>query len=195
MVENGPNSRPQPTRRLLILALVFIAGAACTQCLRFTHPVPNELFGAAVLSVPFLALRPLSQLPRIPKIIGRIAVVPFLLFSLLTALTFVACGDLQLHRDRQSCMEELGKVDQPGYSVQLVRDGCGGAAVSFMLLVQQRMPLFPGLYVIRSVDILDDTYEGNLTAVAPDRIRLQVEGSSWHQQIDRVYQLKRHVYF
>lgn len=178
-----------------MLALAFIAGATCTQCFRFTHPVPNELFGAAVLSVPFLALRPLSQLPRIPKIIGRIAVVPFLLFSLLTALTFVACGDLQLHRGRRSCMEELGKVDQPGYSVQLVRDGCGGAAVSFMLLVQQRMPLLPGLYVIRSVDILDDTYEGNLTAVAPDRIRLQVEGSSWHQQIDRVYQLKRHVYF
>jgi len=193
------NPRPRPARKLLLLAVAFVAGSACTQCLRFAHPVPNELFGAAVLSLPFLALRPLSQLPRIPKVIGSIAVMPFLLLSLLTALTFVACGELELHRGQQRCMEELGKVDQQSYSVQLVRDGCGGAAVSFMLLLEQRMPLVPGLYFRRSLDIFDGAYEGNLTIVGPNQIRLQipkgVEGSGWNQEIDHTYYLKPHVYF
>jgi hypothetical protein len=201
LLEHDVSAKPQPrpVRKLLLLALAFIAGAACTQCLRFTHPVPNELFGAAVLSAPFLALRPLSQLPRIPRVIGRIAVTPILLFSLFTALSFVACGELQLQPGQKSCMQELGRVDQQRYSVQLVHDGCGGAVVGFMLLVEQHMPLLPGLYLVRSVDIFDGAYEGNLTVVGLNQVRLQipkgVEGSGWHQEVDHVYRLKPHLYF
>jgi hypothetical protein len=161
--------------------------------------VPNELFGAAVLSIPFLALRPLSQLSRIPKVIGRIALTPILLLAVMIALSFVACGDLQLRPQQKSCMEELGRVDQHGYSVQLVLDGCGGAVVGFMIFLDQQMPLLPGLYVKRSLDAFDGAYQGSLTVAGPNEVRVQipkgVEGSGWHQEIDRVYRLKPHVYF
>jgi len=182
LVEHDLRAKPQPrpARKLLLLALAFIAGSACTQCLRFTHPVPNELFGAAVLSVPFLALRPLSQLPRIPKVIGRIALTPIFLFSLLTALSFVACGDLQLRSGQKSCMQELGRVDQQGYSVQLVRDGCGGAVVGFVIFLDQRMSLLPGLYLKRSLDAFDGAYEGKLTVAGPNEIRVSnTQGRRW----------------
>jgi hypothetical protein len=200
VTENDANlRRPRPIRNLLVLALAFIVGFVCTRCLRFTHPVPNELFGAAVLALPFLALRPLSQLPRIPKIIGRIALTPVLLFALLIGLTFVACGDLELQPGKNSCMEELGRVDQHGYSVHLLRNGCGGAAVGFMLIAEQRVHLSPGLYLVRSLALFDGAYEGTLTTAGPTQIRIRipksVEGSGWNQEIDRVFQLKPHVYF
>ncbi len=193
------NSERHPARSLLFLLTAFVTGSACTQFLRFTHPVPNELFGAAVLSIPFLALRPLSQLSRIPKVIGRIALTPILLLAVMIALSFVACGDLQLRPQQKSCMEELGRVDQHGYSVQLVLDGCGGAAVGFMTFLDQQMPLLPGLYVKRSLDAFDGAYQGSLTVAGPNEVRVQipkgVEGNGWHREIDRVYRLKPHVYF
>ncbi len=96
-------------------------------------------------------------------------------------------------------MEELGRVDQHGYSVQLVLDGCGGAVVGFMIFLDQQMPLLPGLYVKRSLDAFDGAYQGCLTVAGPNEVRVQIpkgaEGSGWHQEIDRVYRLKPHVYF
>jgi hypothetical protein len=115
------------------------------------------------------------------------------------ALSFVACGDLQLRPQQKSCMEELGRVDQHGYSVHLVLDGCGGAVVGFIISLDQQMPLLPGLYVKRSLDAFDGAYQGSLTVAGPNEVRVQipkgVEGSGWHQEIGRVYRLKPHVYF
>jgi hypothetical protein len=177
--------------------MAFIAGLACARCLRFTQPLLNDLFGAAVLSLPFLALRPLSQLPRIPKIIGRIVLAPVVLFSLLFALFFVACGDWK--PGRKNCLQEIGSVQQNGYSVHLLSDGCGGALAGFMLLVEQRMPLLPGLYLVRSVDVFVGAYEGHLTTAGANEIRIQipkgVPGTGWQREIEYVYKLKPHVYF
>lgn len=96
-------------------------------------------------------------------------------------------------------MEELGRVDQQSYSVLLVRDGCGGAAVGFVTFLDQRMTLLPGLYLKRSLDVFDGAYEGSLTAAGPNQIRVQistgVEGSNWNRKVDHVYQLRPHVYF
>jgi hypothetical protein len=121
------------------------------------------------------------------------------MFSLFLALWFVACGDLQLRPSKEGCLHELACVEQAGYSVHALRDGCGGATEGFMLYVEQRMPLFPGLYLVRSVDVFDGAYEGNLTVVGPNQIRIHipkgVDGSYWRQEVDRIYQLKPHVYF
>ncbi len=82
-------------------------------------------------------------------------------------------------------MQELGRVDQQGYSVQLVRDGCGGAVVGFVIFLDQRMSLLPGLYLKRSLDAFDGAYEGKLTVAGPNEIRVQipkgVDGSGWHR--------------
>jgi hypothetical protein len=189
----GPRAQPVP--KLVLLGLAFIAGVVCSRCLRFAQPLLNEFFGAVVLALPFLALRPLSQLPKIPKVIGRIALTPVLMLSFLLALSFVACGDLQLRTSKESCLEEVARVDRMGYSVHALCDTCGGPTVGVTLLVEQRMPLLPGLYLVRSVDVFDRASEGNLTVVGPNQIRVQISQSSWHQEIDHVYHLKPHVYF
>jgi hypothetical protein len=191
--------QPRPVHKLVLLGLAFIAGLVCWRCLWFTQPLLNAFFVVAVLALPFLALRPLSQLPRIPKVIGRIALTPVLILSLLLALVFVACGDLQHRLGKESCVQEVARIDQTGYSVHLLSDLCSGPAVGVTLLVEQRMPLLPGLYLVRSVDVFDEASEGNLTVVGPNQIRVQVpkgvEGSNCDQRIVRVYQLKPHVYF
>jgi hypothetical protein len=96
-------------------------------------------------------------------------------------------------------MEELGRAEQPGYSVQLVRDGCGGPVIGVMLSVEQRMPLIPGLYLTRLMESFDGADEGKLSVVGPNQVRVQIpkciDGSGWHQKIERVYHLKPHVYF
>jgi hypothetical protein len=189
----GP--QPRPVRNLVLLGLAFIAGLVCWRCLWFTQPLLNAFFVVAVLALPFLALRPLSQLPGIPKVIGRIALTPVLILSPLLALVFVACGDLQHRLSKESCLQEVARIDQAGYSVHLLYDLCGGPAVGVTLFAEQRMPLLPGLYFVRSVDVFDEASEGNLSVVGPNQVRVQIPRSSWHQEIDRVYHLKPHVYF
>lgn len=157
MSENDATAGPQhrPIRKLVLLGLAFTAGFVCIRHLRFTHPLPNELFAAAVLALPFLALRPLSQLHKIPRVIGRIALTPVLMLSFFLAVWFVSCGDLQLRPSKESCLQEVARIDKTGYSVHVFNDLCGGPAVRVTLLVEQRMPLLPGLYLFRNVDIYD----------------------------------------
>jgi hypothetical protein len=168
----------------------------CTRCLRFNQPWLNDFFVISVLALPFLALRPVSHLPKIPKIIGRILLAPVLLLSLVLALVLVS--ELELPGPPR-CQQDAARLDQEGYSVHLVGDYCGGPTVGFALFIEQRMPLLPGLYLVRSVDVFDDASDGNLSAVGPDQIRVQiprcVDGNGRHEQIDHVYQLKPHVYF
>jgi hypothetical protein len=93
----------------------------------------------------------------------------------------------------------LQTIQQEGYSVHLVRDGCGGAVDGFVLDVEQRRSILPGVYLFRSVDYFDGAYEGKMTPVGANGIRLQVpkgvEGSNWTQEIDRTYTIKPHIYF
>lgn len=181
---------------LFLLSLVFVVGFACFRMFRFTSPSLNYTFGLGVLCTSFLALRSLSQLRKIPKVIGFILVSPLLLLSLLMILAAVACD---LNPRNKGCRQELQTVRQDGYSVHLVLDGCGGAVSSFMLGLEQRRPVLPGLYVFRSIDFFDGAYEGKMTPVGTNEIQLHipkgVEGSGWTQEIDRTYTLKRHVYF
>ena len=110
-----------------------------------------------------------------------------------------AC-DFDLHPySKGSCMQELGAIEQNGYSVHFIRDGCGGAAQNFILDIEQRALVLPGLYLVRPVDAFDGAYEGRMTSAGANSIRVQipkgVEGSGWNKEIDRTYTLKKHVYF
>ena len=167
---------------------------------RFALPPLNYAFVFGVLLLPFLALRPVLQLSRWPRILGCIIIAPILLLSLLLMATFVACGNMEVRHDRKdSCIQELGKVEQGSYSVHLLKDCGGGATVSFTVWLEQDMPLVPGLYLFKSLDSFYGAYEGSLTAAGPHQVHLRiprgVEGSGWHEEVDRVYQLKPHVYF
>jgi hypothetical protein len=96
-------------------------------------------------------------------------------------------------------LQELDRIEKGGYSVHLIRDGCGGASQSFMLDIEQRRRLLPGLYMFRSIDGFDSAYEGMMTAVGDNQIHIHiskgVEGSGWNRDVDRTYTLKPHLYF
>lgn len=192
-------SKSHPIRNLLILTLAFVGGLECFQLFRFTLPVLNYAFRWAVLCIPFVSLRPVAQLSRIPKVIGFVLVSPLLLFSLLMILASVSCDfDLRPY-SKNSCLQELDRIEKDGYSVHLIRDGCGGAMVSFSLSIEQRRQLLPGLYVFRSIDFFDNAYEGTIVSVGENQIHIHVpkgvEGSGWNREVDRTYMLKPHVYF
>src|SRR5437879_1858154 len=159
----------------------------------------NYLFGWGVACLPFFALRPLSQLPRIPKVLGFVLVSPLLLVCLLMIAVSVAC-DFDLHPySKDSCTQELERIEQHGYSVHFILDGCGGASQGFILDVEKRMKALPGIYVFRTVDSFDGAYEGTMRSVGENQIHVHipmgVPGSGWRQEVDRDYRLKRHVYF
>jgi len=194
---------PRNLRRLLLPILSFAIGIAFTQFLQFTTPLLNYLFVAAILPLPFLAIRPLLRFSRMGKVIGSVFLIPVLLADLLFGVWFLLVLTLspsvELHHYRtDSCIHELAKIDEKRYSVHLLRDCGGGAPVSFTVWIEQRMPLLPGLYVVREIDSFYGAYEGTLSIVDRNSVRLQIpvgiEGSGWMEAIDRTYQLKRYVY-
>jgi hypothetical protein len=191
--------KPSPVRLLIFLAVAFLFGFECSRHLRFTFTLLSYVFGWGLLCIPFFALRPLSQLPKVSKIVGYVLISPILFLSLLMILSSVAC-DLDLHPYcKGSCAQVLGKIEEEGYSVHLIRDDCGGAISSSMIEIQQRRSLFPGIYAYRYIDIFDSAYEGKMSWVGPNQIRVQiptgVQGSGWNREVDREYTLKRFIYF
>jgi hypothetical protein len=110
-------SKSQAFRHLLLLGVFLAVGFGCSRSFRFTIPLLNYIFGVAVLCIPFLAVRPLWHLPRIPKLLGFILVSPLLLVSLLMIVGLVACD---LNPSNKGCMRELENIQQNGYSVHLV---------------------------------------------------------------------------
>jgi hypothetical protein len=65
--------------------------------------------------------------------------------------------------------------------------------------IEQRRPIFSGVYLFRSVDFFDGAYEGHITFVGADKIYVHIpmgaQGSGWRHQVDRTYSLKKHIYF
>lgn len=189
-----------PLRRLGLLAVGFALGIKFFDYFRFTEPVLNYALALGVLAIPVFAFRIVLKLSRMPRLFGSIFLSLLLSAELIFVMLFIACGSIELHPDGpKSCVQELGTVQQDKYSVHLLRDGCGGAAVSFSVYVEQRLSLLPGLYMFRVLDDFYGAYEGTLTPVGPNEVRLQipigVEGSNWHKTIDRTYSLRPHVYY
>jgi len=188
--------RAHPFRNLLLLAIVFVLGIGCTRWFRFSSAALNYIFGFCVLCVPFLALRPLLQLPRISKVFGFVLISPLLMLCILMALMMTTCGfDLHPYA-KGSCLQELQRVEQIGYTVRLIQDECGGPLTGTAVAIEQRIRLLPGLYVVRNVDYIDSASEGRLTVIGPNQVQVHIpKGYGLPGDIDRTYALKRHVYF
>jgi hypothetical protein len=191
-------SKASPIRILLFLGLLAI-GFAFSRTLRFTNPLFNDILWFCSLSLPFLAIRPLLALPKIPKRLSLILLSPILLLSLFMMAMSLACDNLDHVNGNPGCRRQLGEVKQAGYSVNLIFEDCGGAIDSTYVLVDQRLTLFPGLYLYRTLDIFDSAYEGTITPAEADQIRVQipkgVPGSNWDKEVDRIYKLNRYLFF
>jgi hypothetical protein len=174
MDRSASQSVAHPIRSLLLLASTFALGFGCTQWFRFSSAASSYTFGFCLLCVPFLALGPLLQLPRISKVIGFVVISPLLVLCLLTVLVAATC-DFDLHPySKGSCLQELQRVEQAGYTVRLIKDECGGALTGVAVAVEQRARLLPGLYVVRTVDYVDRAYEGQITAVGSNEIQVHI---------------------
>jgi len=57
------------------------------------------------------------------------------------------------------------------------------------------MFIAPGLYVVRQLDYFEEVHEGTLSSDGADRVKLHIPKRGQHQEIDKVYFLKRRVYF
>lgn len=185
-----------PIRDLLLLAIAFVFAIGCTRWLRFSSAALNYTFGFCILCVPFLALRPILQLPRISKLFGFVLISPLLVLCILTALLMLA-WDFDLHPyAKGSCLQELQRVEQIGYTVRLIQDECGGPLTGTSVAVEQRMRLLPGFYLVRNIDYIDGASEGRLTVIGANEIQVHIpKGYGLPAGIDRTYTLKRHIYF
>ena len=121
---------------------------------------------------------------------------PLLILCVLMTLMMATC-DFDLHPySKGSCLQELQRVEQTGYTVRLIQDECGGPLTGTAVAVEQRMRLLPGLYVIKNVDYIDRAYEGRITVIEANEIHVQIpKGYGLPAGLERTYTLKRHVYF
>jgi hypothetical protein len=196
MDQRAAQSGAHPIRNLLLLAISFVLGIGCTRWFIFSSAALNYAFGFCVLCVPFLALHPLLQLPRISRVFGFVLISPLLILCALLTLMMATC-DFDLHPySKGSCLQELQRVEQTGYTVRLIQDECGGPLTGTAIAIEQRMRLLPGLYVVRNLDYIERAYKGRITVIGANEIHVQIpKGYGLPAGIDRTYTLKRHVYF
>ena len=57
------------------------------------------------------------------------------------------------------------------------------------------MFLVPGLYVVKPLDYFEDASKGSLSAEGADIVRLRIPKSNEHDEVNKVYSLKRKVYW
>jgi len=57
------------------------------------------------------------------------------------------------------------------------------------------MFIVSGLYIVKHLDYFEGAYQGDLSVEGADKVRLHIPKTTFHQEIDRVYLLKRRVYF
>ena len=194
MAEVGDDSR-DAVRQLVIIAALIAAGYLCSRNLRFTSHVLNLAFACVFLVLPFLAIRPVLRLRRWPKVLTTIVLTPLLALSLLV-LVFTAACDIPAALQHRELVRELSSVSQDHYSVHLLwEETAGGAVGPHGVGLEQRMFILPGLYVVRHLDYFEGAHSGSLSAQGKDKVMLHIPKENWHSDINRVYSLKRWVYF
>ena len=185
----------KPVRQLLLLILGMVLGYVCIQTLRFTWDGLNVAVVCTFFAGPWFAVRPLLRLPRWPKVFATIVVTPLLALSVI-ALGFTAACDVPAVIEHKELSRELSVVRQGNCSVHLLwKETAGGAVGPHGVLLEQRMSLLPGLYLVKHIDYFEGAYEGGLSAEGAHSIRLHIPKENFSQEIDRVYTLKPRVYF
>jgi len=182
-------------RRFLQLAALMGLGYLCIRTFRFTNGLLNVLFVCAFLLIPFLAIRPVLQLSRWPKLVITILLCPLLVLSLALLAITVSC-DVPAAIEHHELSRELACVRQGSYSVHLLwQETAGGAVGPHGLGLEQRMSIAPGLYLVRHLDYFEGVNQGSLSSEGADEVRLRIPKGEGHQAVDNVYSLKRRVYF
>lgn len=181
--------------QIVAICTLIVVGYLCTRCLRFTHAGLNLLFASALFLLPFLALWPVMRLHRWPKVVTTILLSPLLLVSLSCLIFTVACEVPALIHHREFS-RELSIVRQEKYSIHLLwEETAGGAVGPHGLVLEQRRFIVPGLYVVKQLDYFEGAYEGSLSLEGTDRVSLHVPKRDGQPEIDKVYLLKRNVFF
>lgn len=181
-------------RQLLVIAALIVAGYISAKTLRFTTEILNFIFVCALFSIPFLAIRPVLRLPRRPKTIGLILLIPLLSLSSFSLLFMGACNGPGTSIEHT---EPLQVFQQGNYTIRLFRYENGGAVGVRGIVLEQRRPVVSGLYMVRSVAFFDSAHEATLSLEGPGKVRVRARGNYYSNdyEIDRVYTLKPWVYF
>ncbi len=190
-----PDERLKTLRRLLLLAALTGVAYLCTRTLRFTNDFLNIAFVCSFFLIPFLAAREALRLGRWLKLVTTILLVPLLAVSMVSLLLTVSCylPDAIGHVERS---RELAYVQEGNYSVHLLwNETPGGALGPHGVLLEQRMPIVPGVYVRKPLDYFEGASHGSLSSEGTDSLRLHIPASNQNEEVNKVYSLKRRVYW
>ena len=176
------------------IAVLLVIGYGCHGMLRFSMHTLNSIFGYGLYALPFLAIRPVRRLRQRPRVWGWIVLAPLLLLSsfllLGKALFEGLLGVTEHTRTLQTLQVGSSTVELQDY------DYGGGVGVHGLNLEQRRI-VVTGLYLVKSVAFFDSAREGTLTEEGAYAVRVHAKGSyaSNDYPIDKIYHLKRWVYF
>lgn len=184
-----------PAQRLVLLVFLLAIGYFCIRTLRFTSNGLNVAFVGVFLLLPFLAIKPVLRLRRGPKIATSIVLGPLLMLSLI-ALLFMTTCDIPAAIEHRELSRELSSIEQEHYSVHLLwTESAGGAVGPHGVALEQRMFIFPGLYVVKHLAYFEGAFLGGLSLEEKDKVRLHIPKTNSHAEVNQVYSLKRWVYF
>lgn len=182
-------------RHLFLVLAMMGLGYMCIRTLRFTNDLLNLGFVCAFFLIPWFGIRPVLRLRHWTKWVTTILLLPLMVLSLLSLVSMVSC-DIPAAIQHRGFSRELASIRQGSYSVHLLwQETAGGALGPHGLSLEQRMPIAPGLYVVRHLDYFEDVSHGSLLSEGPDQVRLRIPRSYEHHEVDKVYSLKRRVYF
>jgi hypothetical protein len=194
MIQPG-DERRKSAWQLVGLAALMAFGYFCIRTLRFTNEGFNLGFVCAFLFLPFLAIRPVLRLHHWPKALTTILLAPLLAISVLALLFTVACN-IPAFVEHRELARELSTVTQGSYSVHLLwEETAGGALGSHGVILEQRMFLVPGLYVVRHLDYFKGAHNGSVFIEAPNTIKVHIGKLKDREEMDKFYSLKSKVYF
>lgn len=192
---NPADRRSRSVHQLLLVAAVMGLSYVCIRTLRFTNEGLNLAFVCGFFLMPWFAIRSVLSLSRWPKAVMTVFLVPLLGLSVLFLLFTVSC-DIPAHLQHRQLSRELSVVQHGESSVHLLwQETAGGAVGPHGLVVEQRMFVIPGLYLMKRVDYFEGAQEGGLSQEGAGRVRLHIPRSTSHQDVDKVYSLKPRVYF
>jgi len=179
--------------QLLGIAALMVIGNSGVHALRFTVGALNFVLECAFYALPILAIPPVLRLHKRARTWGLIFLIPLLLLSLCSLLFQFGDGFFgSLERT------ELVQTFQLGSStIQLQRYENGGSVGIHGMNLEQRRIIFPGLYIVRSVDFFDSARDGTLILEGPNSVRVRAKGNYYSNdyEVDKVYSLKPWVYF
>ncbi|MGA2277453.1 MAG: hypothetical protein ABSG00_07605 [Terracidiphilus sp.] len=180
--------------QFFVLAVLLAVLYTAVQTLRFKAGALNFIVECLCYSIPLFAIRPVSRLHQRPRILGFILLTPLLLLSSFLLLGKVVFDGILGGSEHRQLLQTF---QQGNCTIQLERYENGGAVGVHGLNLEQRRLLFPGLYLVKSIDFFDSAGEGTLSVEGPYKVRVYAKGNYYNNdyQVEKVYNLKPWVYF